>query len=203
VSKIFDALKQAELANRSRQQLAATPEKPAPAIFVVHATDSVHPPESPARADQRLGRHGISRHLIWFFLGVLLISAAVIFLRHHARGVADRRSAPEIKSEASAPGILSVSSTVEPSTPAPPATLPSDVPGFVLQVAAMKHEDNAEALERTLHQKNFPAFVFKRGAGTLYQVAIGVYGDSVSAVRVKDELEKQGFEAVLKRWLPD
>jgi cell division protein FtsN len=46
-------------------------------------------------------------------------------------------------------------------------------------------------------------FVFKRGAGPFYRVAIGVYGDADSAGRVKDELERQGFEAILRRWLPE
>ena len=204
MSKIFDALKQAELASRSRSRLAETREKPAQVVFVIHATDSVSmdPLNEPeGKANEGLSRHGTSLHLIWFFLVVLLTSATVIFLRHYARGVGDDRQATEITSAGKVPAP---GSTFQQSTSALPATLSSDLPGFVLQVAAMKHEDNADALAETLHRRNFPAFVFKRGAaGPFYRVAIGVYGDAGSAVRVKVELERQGFKAILKRWLPE
>ena len=66
----------------------------------------------------------------------------------------------------------------------------------------MKYENNADALAETMHQRNFPVFVFKRGDGPFYVVAIGVYGDADSTVRVKGELERQGFSAILKRWVP-
>jgi cell division protein FtsN len=49
---------------------------------------------------------------------------------------------------------------------------------------------------------NFPAFVFKRG-GPFYRVAVGVYGNADSAIRVKDELERKGFETILRPWLPE
>jgi len=45
-------------------------------------------------------------------------------------------------------------------------------------------------------------FVFKRSDSSFYRVAIGVYGDADSALRVKDELEREGFNAILKRWVP-
>jgi cell division septation protein DedD len=133
----------------------------------------------------------------------LLLSANVIFLRHYALSTGDNRQAIGIISAGKVPGILSPGSTVEQSTSTPSATISQDVPGFVLQVAAMEHEDNADALAETLHQRNFPAFVFKRGAGPFYRVVIGVYGDADSAVRVKDELERRGFKAILRRWLPE
>ena len=177
-------------------------QESAPTVFGTHATDSAAPLDLRARANEWLSRYGMSRYLVWFFPGALLLSVGVIFLGHHARGLADRRPAIAITSARSVPRVLTPSTGEQP-TSALPVTLSSDVPGFVLQVASMKHENNAEALEKTLHQKNFPAFVFRRGAGTFYQVAVGVYGDAVSAGRVKLELESQGVKAVLKRWLPE
>jgi len=67
----------------------------------------------------------------------------------------------------------------------------------------MKQEENADALAEVLRQKNFPVFVFKRGPGPFYRVAIGVYGDADSAARIKAELEKQSFKANLVRWVPE
>jgi hypothetical protein len=146
---------------------------------------------------------GTSHYLIWLFPGVLLISAAVIFLRHNARGVVNDRQAMEITSAGKAPGILPSGSFVEQSTSTLAAALSLDSTGFVLQVAAMKHEDNADALAESLRQRNFTTFVFKRGDDPFYRVAIGVYGDADSAIRVKHDLERQGFKAILRRWIPE
>ena len=203
MSKNFDALRQVQLASRSRPRLAAIRQKSAQAAFVIRSKDCVDPLEQEARAYEGLSRHGTSRYLIWFFLGVLLISANIIFLHHYARGMGDNRQAIGITSAGKVSAILPAGSTVEQSTTTLPATISWDLPGFVLQVAAMKHEDNAETLAETLHQRNFPAFVFRRGAGPFYRVAIGVYGDADSAARVKDELERQGFKVILRRWLPE
>ena len=203
MSKIFDALREAELASRSRSGIAVTRNESAHAVLVIHATDSVNPLELPAIANERLSRYGTSHYLMWFFLGVSLISAAVVFLGHYARGVGDNRQATEVTAARKVPGILPPGSTFEQPTLALTAALSSNLPGFVLQVAAMKHEENAETLAETLHQRNFPVFVFKRGTRPFYRVAVGVYGDVDSALRVKDELERQGFMTILKRWLPE
>ena len=203
MSKVFEALKRAELANRSRQRLAARQERSAPAYSVILNADSLERAEPETSANERLSRHSVKRDLIWFFLGVLFTSAAFTFLPHYARSVDDHRQAIEITSERKMPGIPSQSSPVEHSPQSLPTALSSRSSGFVLQVAALKHEDNAHALAETLHQMNFPAFVFKRGDDPFYRVALGVYGSADSAVRVKDDLETRGFEAILRPWLPE
>ena len=202
MSKTFDTLMRAERASRLRPRLAAIPQKSAQVAFVIRAKDCVDPLQLEARANAGLRHHGTSRYLLWFFLGVLLLSANVIFLRHYARGTGDNRQVIRIPSAGKVIGTVSPGSTVEQSTSALPGTLSRDLPGFVLQVAAMKQEDNADALAETLHQRNFPVFVFKRSDSSFYRVAIGVYGDADSALRVKDELEREGFNAILKRWVP-
>ena len=177
--------------------------KSAHAVYVTHATDSVRRLEPVTSANKKSSHYGAPGYLIWFLLGVLLISAAVLFLRHYARSAADSRQAEKITTSGKAPGISPPVSTVEQPASALPAALPSNLPGFMLQVAAMKHEENALALSETLHQKNFPVFVFKRGAGPFYLVAVGVYVDADSAQRVKVELERQGFKAIIRRWVPE
>jgi hypothetical protein len=203
VTTTFDALKQAELASRSRLRLTETQEESAEVVLAIRAAVLGDFLGSVAGANEGLTRHRTSRFLIWLLLGVLLLTAAFIFPRLNARGVRGTRQAIEIMSAGKGPGNLSPGSTVEQSTSAVSATISMDLPGFVLQVAAMKYEDNADALAETLHRRSFPAFVFKRGAGPFYRVAIGVYGDADSAVRVKDKLERQGFKAILIRWTPE
>jgi hypothetical protein len=63
VSKIFDALKQAELASRSRSRLAETQEESAQVVFVNHAPDSVSmdPLEPEAKANEGLSRHSLPK----------------------------------------------------------------------------------------------------------------------------------------------
>jgi len=79
--------------------------------------------------------------------------------------------------------------------------LPGKYEGFVLQVAAMAHQENAEALAKSLQQKNFPAFVFERGGDGLYRVDVGPYPDAKYAHDVKSELTSAGFRSVLERQL--
>lgn len=171
MSKIFDALREAELASRSRARLAATQEKPARAPVVTRSTDPVNAPEPQKRANERLVRHGTSRYLTLCFLGVLIMLAAAVFLRHYVRSRAHNRQATEITSGAKVAEILFLNSTVEQSTSALLATFSRNLPGFVLQVAAMRHEDNAGALAETLQQRNSPALVLKRGAAPSYRLS--------------------------------
>ncbi|MGB2888075.1 MAG: SPOR domain-containing protein, partial [Candidatus Acidiferrales bacterium] len=84
-----------------------------------------------------------------------------------------------------------------------PPTISPDLPGFVLQVGAMAHEDNADALAEALRQRNLPVFVSRRGTVRFYIVAVGPYSNADSAVTVKAELESQGFQAILRRWSPE
>jgi cell division septation protein DedD len=81
--------------------------------------------------------------------------------------------------------------------------LPESSRGFVLQVATMRNEENADALTNVLHQRNFAAFVSRRGSRPQYSVLVGVYADSDTAHRAKDELERQGLTAIFLRWSPE
>lgn len=87
--------------------------------------------------------------------------------------------------------------------PISPPTPRLDLPGFVLQVGAMKSEANADALARDLQKKNFPAFVFRRGSDRFYRVAVGPYTDKESSVRVAKELEQRGVKTLPRRWAPE
>jgi hypothetical protein len=77
-----------------------------------------------------------------------------------------------------------------------------DEQGFVLQVGAMNREENADALAESLHQKNFPAFVAWRETDRFYRVVVGPYNDVDSTLRVKEQLQKQGFDVFRTPWNP-
>jgi hypothetical protein len=211
-----------DLADTSRQQLrqwisasvfdttelALAEEEPAqPPIFFTHETDSVDFFAPQPMPNEGLSRYGASHYLTWLVLGALSLFSGVAFVRHYLGGTGSSWRTREIMAAGRVPEIPPASSiaSAKPSpvtTPSIPPALPLDVPGFVLQVAAMKHEDNADALATALQKRNFPAFVFKRGANPFYRVAVGAFGDTDSAVRVEEQLKAQGFKAILKHWSP-
>jgi hypothetical protein len=84
-----------------------------------------------------------------------------------------------------------------------PARLPLDASGYVVQVGAMAHEENADALAVALHVKSFPAFVFRRGGDRFYRVAVGPYADENSTMQVKEQIEKEGYATILRSWSPE
>lgn len=208
-----------DLADTSRQQLrqwisasvfdttelALADEQRVSPFLLTREGDSAGLLAQQPSVNQGLSRYPTSFNLMLFVLGILSLFLGIALVRHYP-GVWNHWQDKEImaagKVEIPAP---SSTASVEP-PPAPtlslPATRPLSLPGFVLQVAAMKHEDNADALAKTLQRKNFPAFVFRRGASPFYRVAVGAYGDPDSADRVKDELKAQGFKSILKHWSP-
>ena len=151
-----------------------------------------------------------SRHTIELILAVVLLSWALVFLGYQMGSTSLRRqnasgAAPEMKEsmpEGSSDGIV-------PSVQASPA-LPRETPsaitlgdsGVVLQVGAMKLEDNADVLAEELQKKNLPAFVFRHGPDQLYRVAVGPFSDAGATAKVKASLEKQGLKPIVRRWVP-
>jgi hypothetical protein len=152
------------------------------------------------------------RYPIRLFLAVMLLSWALVFLGYRMGSTEVNPDAKDVTAAAKASGpssTASVASVVPVDQPAPSAPLPKPLPwndaGVVLQVGAMKQENNADALAEALQKKNFPAFVFQRGPSRLYKVAVGPYSaaEANSTFRVKDDLEKQGFKPILRHWLPE
>jgi cell division septation protein DedD len=87
--------------------------------------------------------------------------------------------------------------------PKPMRTVASMDSGVILQVGAMRLEDNATALARDLRKRNFPAVVFRHGNEKLYRVAVGPYSDADTSGKIKEQLEKQGFKPFVQRWVRD
>jgi cell division septation protein DedD len=75
--------------------------------------------------------------------------------------------------------------------------------GVILQVGAMKMEGNATALMQDLKKKKFTAFVYRHGNDSLYRVGVGPFGDRDSSAKVKSELERNGYPAIMAKWQKD
>jgi SPOR domain/PilZ domain len=158
--------------------------------------------------ESRLGlsRLGHLRRTVGLALAVVIFVPVFIFVGHLLGNRTYNLRAKETTAVPNSPGSgpkRAVATPELPPAPSRPATLSLDVPGFVVQVAAMTHENNADALRESLEAKDFPAFVFRRNTGRFYRVVVGPYADPDTAGRVKDKLEEQGFEAIVKAWSPE
>lgn len=155
-------------------------------------------------------RHGAGtlRRALTVSLVVALLSSACVLLGYYLANRGDYFSPASLMTAPKLPDLAAPPPTVHAApppvaAPSAPSTLSLDSPGFVVQVAAMLHEENADALSDALQKKNFPAFVFKRDSDHFYKVAVGSYVDANSATKVQQELEKEGFPAILVRWSPE
>jgi len=163
-----------------------------------------------------------SRRTIGIALALVLLSSVFGYLVYHWRETRMNAQVQEAAAAGKTPELPSADATAPAKAPelppkeatppvkrSPAATPVSppvprlDLPGFVLQVGAMKNEANADALAHDLQKKNFPAFVFRRGADRFYRVAVGPYTDKESSVRVAKELEQRGLKTLLRRWTPE
>jgi len=68
----------------------------------------------------------------------------------------------------------------------------------VVQVEATVLEADAFALAQALQQRHFPAFVVIPKTDHFYRVQVGPYADVRSAKIARQELERQGFEPIIK-----
>jgi cell division septation protein DedD len=171
-------------------------------------------------------RTGKARYSVELFLAVVVLSWALVFLGFQmgstgtnrqnrevtaATRAAEAPSKPELASAASLPATARPAPILAAAPPRPPkptsaatrvaalAATPMDS-GVVLQVGAMKLEDNAAAMAQELRKKKFPAVVFRHGSDRLYRVAVGPYSDADSTAKVREQLENEGFKPLLQRW---
>ena len=69
---------------------------------------------------------------------------------------------------------------------------------FVLQIAALTHQNDALAMADVLQQKKFPAFVVAPTTDNFYRVQVGPYPDQHAAEGAKTALDHAGFLAIIK-----
>jgi septal ring-binding cell division protein DamX len=137
--------------------------------------------------------------LIGLAVATALLLSVLFFLAYHLQKSKYSQQQVETRPPAKPPEP----STDHPATPAnsPVAPTPAlDGPGFMLQVGAMTHKENADALAEALQRKNFPAFVSPHSTDRFYRVVVGPYSDVDSALRAKADLKEEGFESIRTPW---
>jgi septal ring-binding cell division protein DamX len=136
-----------------------------------------------------------------FLTTVMLLLSVLLLVAYYFQRAGKSRLGTEV---IAAPKVSEVSpdTSTNPKTESTDPSLLLGQPGFVLQVGAMTHEENAAALAESLQQHDFPAFVSRRGPDRFYRVVVGPYSDLDSALRVKEQLKKAGFDAFRTPWDP-
>ena len=83
-------------------------------------------------------------------------------------------------------------------TPDPMTTLPTS--GYLVQVAAVSKQEDAEALVDALKQKQYPAFVAAQSASDkLFRVQVGPYSEVKDAEGMRARLIGDGYSPILKK----
>ena len=154
---------------------------------------------------------GKAGRLVGLSLAAVLLLLVVLPLRHYLQRAGTSQKGRETATEPNLPGLSSKISATPTSNPGPtpdhPAPTSNPAPSldhsaFVLQVGAMVHEENANAVAESLRRMNFPAYVSNRSTDGFHRVVVGPYHGVDAALRAKTELEKRGFQAIRREWKP-
>jgi cell division septation protein DedD len=154
---------------------------------------------------------GKAGRLVGLSLAAVLLLLVVLPLRHYLQRAGTSQKGRETATEPNLPGLSSKISATPTSNPGPtpdhPAPTSNPAPSldhsaFVLQVGAMVHEENANAVAESLRRMNFPAHVSDRSTDGFHRVVVGPYHGVDAALRAKTELEKRGFQTIRREWKP-
>ncbi len=103
--------------------------------------------------------------------------------------------APTMSAKAAAPR------TASPGAPAQPSPQASPSGSYVVQIAAVTHEEDAAALAGALRKKSYAASVVNNPTGKdqLFHVVLGPYATLQDAEAMKTRLQGEGYSPIVKR----
>ena len=105
---------------------------------------------------------------------------------------------PAVDSTTTANQTIPAATPPAPSAPDPTA-IPAG-PGYVVQVAAVSKQEDAQALVEALKKKDYPAFVASASStDKLFRVQLGPYPDIKDAEAVRTKLVSDGYSPILKK----
>lgn len=160
--------------------------------------------EIPVSSDDRAHKRKVSIALVGsvLLLAIAYFSWPGIGVYRSAEdlkiGTPPARVSPNASNNLSNPALNNAPS----STGQLPAGDGNSASSFVLQVAAIKNENNAITLASQLSQKQFPAFVVNSPGSDLYRVLVGPYSDTDAAVRAEADLRREGFSSIRQKNTP-
>jgi cell division septation protein DedD len=159
---------------------------------------------------------GGMKKVLWLvglaLVATLLVNSSLL-RRLHWRKLSDNQKAAETAGAPHPPAFRA--QPVPPAQPvAPPKPVPSTQrpsvpsnrtsslsgPAFVVQVGAMIHQENANALAASLREMKYPAFVIKLPTERFHHVLVGPYNSVDATRKIQKELEERGFKTLRTEW---
>jgi DedD protein len=70
---------------------------------------------------------------------------------------------------------------------------------FTVQVAAVKHQEDAEALLGALRKKQYPVFLASANSDSLFHVQVGPFTNQKEAEGMRARLSGDGYNAIVKK----
>ncbi|MBI2683046.1 MAG: SPOR domain-containing protein [Acidobacteriales bacterium] len=71
--------------------------------------------------------------------------------------------------------------------------------GYMVQVAAVSKQEDADALVNSLRKKQYPVFIFNNPTSKLFHVQVGPFANQKDAEAMKSKLSADGYNAILKK----
>ena len=71
--------------------------------------------------------------------------------------------------------------------------------GYMVQIAAVSKQQDAEALVGALKKKQYPVFITNPPGDALFHVQIGPFADAKEAEAMRSKLQGDGYNPILKR----
>jgi DedD protein len=71
--------------------------------------------------------------------------------------------------------------------------------GFMVQVAAVSKQEDADALVKALRKKEYPVFVVNQPNSNLFHVQVGPFAQQKDAEAMRTKLAGDGYNAILKK----
>src|SRR4051812_46254400 len=75
----------------------------------------------------------------------------------------------------------------------------SQTGSFTVQVAAVRHEEDAEALLSALRKKQYPVFLASANSDSLFHVQVGPFPNQKEADGIRARLAGDGYNAIVKK----
>ena len=71
--------------------------------------------------------------------------------------------------------------------------------GYMVQVAAVKKQEDAEALAQALRKKNYPVLTISGPNDKFFHVQVGPFADFKDAEATRNKLIGDGYNPILKK----
>lgn len=105
----------------------------------------------------------------------------------------------QVTPSAATPGnVSSNSSAPADSSPAPAEIKTSPTGSYLVQVAAVSKQEDAEILVSALRKKQYPGFIASAAGDALFHVQVGPFSDAKDADTMRNRLVSDGYNAIVK-----